>query len=270
VTETKNYAKEYYPAELMAAFIARNLQGFKLTGVGTYSMIPQVAIRLAQATHSPDLWFLNGPAGAMNCKVDKIAEYIGDMRFQVGAEYRFRLESVMDDFNNRTVAADRILFFGGFQIDKHGNVNMAMIGDRKKPKFRGPGTIGLMGMCFQGRIDLFTQAHSPRLFVEKADFISGPGYGDGPGWREKMGCPQGGGPRYVITPICIFDFDEKTLIMRLKSVHPEHTVEEVVSRTGFKPIIPEKVPQTEPPTIEELAFIRKLDPDQILKTITDA
>jgi glutaconate CoA-transferase subunit B len=67
-----------------------------------------------------------------------------------------------------------------------------------------------------------------------------------------------------VTPICVFDFDEETKRARLKSVHPGHTVEEVKSRTGFKPIIPSRVPETEPPTVEQLAFLRAFDPDQIL------
>ncbi|MFH1489310.1 MAG: hypothetical protein ABII06_10420, partial [Pseudomonadota bacterium] len=72
------------------------------------------------------------------------------------------------------------------------------------------------------------------------------------------------GPRYVVTPIAIFDFDEESKLMRLKSVHPGHTVEEVKSRMGFKPIIPDRVPETEPPTVEELELIRSFDPDGIL------
>jgi acyl CoA:acetate/3-ketoacid CoA transferase len=112
--------------------------------------------------------------------------------------------------------------------------------------------------------DIFTHFHTPRLYVEKVDFISGPGYLDGPGAREKAGCPQGGGPRYVITPICIFDFDDETKMMHLKSVHPGTKVEEVMNKTGFTPIVPENVPKTEPPTVEEVAFMRAMDPDGVL------
>ncbi len=57
--------------------------------------------------------------------------------------------------------------------------------------------------------------------------------------------------------------------MRLKSVHPGHTVEEVKSRTGFTPIVPAKVPETEPPTVEELAFIRAFDRDRILPQLIE-
>jgi glutaconate CoA-transferase, subunit B len=156
-------------------------------------------------------------------------------------------------------------FYGGFQIDKYGNLNMAYVGDQKKPKFRGPGTIGTMATAWFNRVYLFTLGHSPRLFVEKVDFISGPGFIDGPGGRERYGCPaRSKGPQFIVTPICIFDFEPETLKARLKSVHPGHTVAEVVERTGFKPIIPSTVPETEPPTVDELAFIRTFDRDKII------
>ena len=269
MTEAKNYATDYCPAEIMAAFMSRSLKGFESTGIGTYSLIPLIAIRLAQSTHSPDLWFRNGPAGTINSKVDKLLAYVGDYRFHVGAEGRFTLEYVMDSFGNPKTSKRHLSYRGGFQIDKYGNVNMTFIGDPKRPKFRGPGTVGLMASALgSGLTDLFTHYHTPRLFVEKVDFISGPGYLDGPGARERAGCPPGGGPRYVITPICIFDFAEETKIMRLKSVHPGHTVEEVLNRTGFTPIIPANIPETEPPTVEEVAFMRAMDPEGLLPRLT--
>jgi glutaconate CoA-transferase, subunit B len=266
MSEKKNYAKDYYPSEIMASFMARNLKGFNSTGVGTLSLVPIAAIRLAQTTHSPNLWCRNGPAASLNGKMDKLAEYIGDYRFHVGAEARFSLEYVMDTFGDPKISPRHLYYRGGFQIDKYGNVNMTFIGtDARKPKFRGPGTVGLMAMGMgRSPTDLFTGTHTPRIYVEKVDFISGPGYGTGPGWRESMDCPPGGGPRYVITPICIFDFDEETKIMRIKSIHPGHTVEEVLQRTGFKPIVPAKIPETEPPTVEEVEFFRALDPDGFL------
>jgi len=68
----------------------------------------------------------------------------------------------------------------------------------------------------------------------------------------------------VVTPVAIFDFEEETKHMRLKSLHPGHTIDEVKSRMGFTPIIPDKVPETEPPTVQELEIIRAFDPDGIL------
>lgn len=268
--DSKNYATDYCPAEIMIAFMSKTLKGFVTAGVGTNSLCPLTAIRLAQATHTPDLWLRNGPAGTFNANVNKLTNYTGDYQFVVGAEGRFRLSFNMDMFGDPKLSKQHLSYRGGFQVDKYGNLNMAFIGDPKKPKYRGPGTVGLMstGLGF-GVHDIFSMHHTKRLFVEKVDFVSGPGFLTGPGAREKAGCPPGGGPRYVITPICIFDFDDTTKVMRIKSIHPGHTIEEVLSKTGFTPIIPEQIPETEPPTLEEIAFIRKLDKDKLLPALTD-
>ena len=115
---------------------------------------------------------------------------------------------------------------------------------------------------------LFTQSHTPRLLVDRVDFVSGPGFIDGPLGRERAGCPPRSlGPQFIVTPICVFDFDEETKRARLKSVHPGHTVSEVKRLTGFEPIIPSKVPETDPPTSDELKFLRDFDPEGILQKL---
>ena len=49
--------------------------------------------------------------------------------------------------------------------------------------------------------------------------------------------------------------------MRLRSVHPGVTVEEIVAATGFDLVVPSDVPDTRTPTPEELELIRDvLDP----------
>lgn len=261
------HANKYCAAEIMASFLSKDFKDGEFGVFGTFSQIPWVACRLAQVTHAPNLWYYCGPSGVTNSVPEKFVWYVADYRMHIGAENVMSLDTVMDMQGNPNFID--FGFYGGFQIDKYGNLNMARIGDGKKPKFRGPGTIGTMATAWLKRVYLFTNTHTPRLFVEKVDFMSGPGFGDGPGWREKMGCPSySKGPRYVVTPIAVFDFEEETKLMRLKSVHPGHTVEEVVSRTGFKPVIPARVPKTEPPTVDELEFIRSCDPDGILPQLT--
>ena len=257
------HAPEYCPAEIMAAFLSRDLEDGELGVFGTFSQIPWVACQLARSTRAPNLWFICGPSAAINSSLPSLMWSVSDNRMHLGAEGRITLDGVMDMQGNPTFID--FGFYGGFQIDRHGNLNMAYVGDQKRPKFRGPGTVGTMATAWLNRVYLFTHGHTPRLFVDKVDFISGPGFIDGPKGREKAGSPaRSEGPRYIVTPICVFDFDEETKQARLKSVHPGHTVEEVKTKTGFKPIIPSKVPETEPPTVEELAFLRAFDPDRIL------
>lgn len=254
---------DYAPAEIMAAFLSRDLKDGEMGVFGTFSQIPWVACQMAKATHAPNMSFVCGPSGAINSKLSRLMWSVSDNRMHIGAESRITLDWVTDMQGNPTLID--FGFYGGFQIDQYGNLNMGYIGDPKKPKFRGPGTVGTMATAWLNRVYLFTQSHTPRLFVDKVDFISGPGFIDGPKGRENAGCPERSeGPRYIVTPICVFDFDEETKRARLKSVHPGHTVEEVKSKTGFKPIIPSKVPETQPPTGDELAFLRDFDPEGIL------
>jgi glutaconate CoA-transferase, subunit B len=261
------HAKDYCAAEIMISFLSRDLKDEELGVVGTYSQIPWAACRLAQKRQAPGLWFVCGPSAAVNSKYNRLVWAVADYRTNIGAEHRITLDTVMDMQGNPYFID--FGFYGGFQIDKFGNLNMAYIGAQKHPKFRGPGTVGTMATAWLRRVYLFAQTHTPRLFVEKVDFISGPGFIDGPEGRKKAGSPEySEGPRYVVTPICVFDFEEETKHMRLKSVHPGHTVDEVKSRTGFKIIVPGKVPETEPPTVEELAFVREQDPDRILPQLT--
>lgn len=257
-------ARKCCTGEVMAAFISRDLKDGEYGVIGAASQIPWVACRLAQATHAPGLWF--GAFGFNNLKVDRLTWDLGRYHKHVGAENRMVFAEFMDMQGNPKFVD--FAFYGGFQIDKYGNLNMAYIGDQKQPKFRGPGTVGLMATALLKRVYIFSASHSPRLFVEKVDFISGPGFIDGPGGREKAGCPpHSKGPRFVITPLAILDFDDGTKLMRLKSVHPGHTVDEVVGKMGFKPIVPAHVPETDPPTAQELAIMRAMDPDGILARI---
>lgn len=257
---------DYTLAELMAAFLSRDLRDGEMGVIGTFSQIPWAACQLAKATHAPNLSFACGPSGAINSKLSHLLWSTSDYRMHVGAEFRCSLEWILDMQGNPTLLD--FGFYGGFQIDRFGNLNMAYIGNQKKPKFRGPGTVGTMAPAWLKRVYLFTHSHNPRLFVEKVDFVSGPGFIDGPEGRQNAGCPeQSEGPRYIVTPICVFDFDEETKHVRLKSVHPGHTVEEVLARTGFKPIIPSHVPETEPPTATELAFLRSFDSTKILSQL---
>jgi len=97
-------------------------------------------------------------------------------------------------------------------------------------------------------------------FRERVDFITSPGFGDGPGWRERVGL-AGGGPTAVVTTLGVFRFDPFTCLMYLASYHPGQSVESVRAATGFDlPLAPD-VAATATPSAEELATVRACDPD---------
>jgi glutaconate CoA-transferase subunit B len=103
---------------------------------------------------------------------------------------------------------------------------------------------------------VYVRNHDTRTFVERADFRSSFGYGDGPADRASLGF-TGGGPALVVSPISVLHFDDERRL-RLASVHPGHSVEEVQERTGFDlGVGNETVPTTEPPSELELVTLRE-------------
>jgi glutaconate CoA-transferase subunit B len=154
--------------------------------------------------------------------------------------------------------SNHVFFIGGIQVDRFGNTNLIGIGpDYRHLKFRGPGSVGTPTLSTHvGRYYIVLNGHSPRLLVERCDYISAYGWGSGGAdARRKLGLP-GGGPKYVVTPLCVMDFEEETRRMRLHSLHPGVTAATVRESTGFELVIPPSVPTTEPPTAEELSALR--------------
>ena len=98
--------------------------------------------------------------------------------------------------------------------------------------------------------------------VKKLDYLTSPGFLNGPGAREKVGL-IGGGPSLVVTNLCQMDFDPENKRIRLATVHPGVTVKQVVENSGFDLIIPKNVPTTNLPTCEELELLHAIDPTGI-------
>ena len=260
-TATVGYA---WP-ELAAVVLSRELKDGEVGSPGgARSEIPLAAARLAQLMHAPNLAIITSAVGYVINTVDKpwspMFHSTTDYRnIHAGAEAVLHFMSI---FRTR-----RDWFFaGGLQIDPYGNINMTAIGDLKAPKLRGPGAAGLAyAASMATRYFIYLQEHTTRSFVEKLDYVTAMGYGDGPAARARLGL-RGGGPSLVISPLAVLDFDEATRRMRLKSVHPGHTVDEVVANTGMRLIVPATVPPTAAPTADELSTLRqRVDRDGVLR-----
>ncbi len=156
-------------------------------------------------------------------------------------------------------------FGSAAQVDKYGNCNIVCIGNYRRPKIRLIGPINQPAHFALFKREYIILDHQKRNFVDRVDFISGVGYLDGPGSREKLGLP-GHGPRLIFTDKAIFDFDPETMLVRLKSVHPGISVDEVVANTGYThDFVPSHVPETPLPTDEEIRIIREvIDPNATL------
>ena len=153
-------------------------------------------------------------------------------------------------------------FLGGAQIDMYGNLNSTQIGpDYLHPEVRLPGSGGandLGSFCWRTMV---ITPHDRRRFVPRVDFVTTPGYLDGPGAREAAGLPAGTGPYKVITSLAVLGFDDATKRMRVESVHEGVTIEEVRSNTGFELLVAESLGVTPPPSDEQLTVLREeVDP----------
>jgi glutaconate CoA-transferase, subunit B len=143
-----------------------------------------------------------------------------------------------------------VFFLSGGQIDGEGNINLVSVGDYDHPKARFPGSFGSAYLYYVvPKVILFRVEHSRRTLVPTVDFISAPG-----GSAENVFRP--GGPIALVTSRCLFDFDRSCRRFRLKSVHPGHSVAEVVEHTGFDFDRPEDVPVTPAPSAETLRLMR--------------
>jgi acyl CoA:acetate/3-ketoacid CoA transferase beta subunit len=151
-------------------------------------------------------------------------------------------------------------FLGAAQIDQYGNLNTTVIGEWEKPAARLPGSGGandIGSLCWHTVI-IMRQGRD--RFVPKLDFLTTPGYLDGPGARERCGLPAGSGPRRVITQLGVYGFDETTRRMKLHSVHPGVALDDIREASGFEVLEPEDVPQTLEPTLDQLEILRTADP----------
>jgi glutaconate CoA-transferase subunit B len=150
-----------------------------------------------------------------------------------------------------------VFFLSGGQIDGSGNINLVGVGDYAHPKVRFPGSFGSSYMYYVvPKVILFRLEHTRRTLVEKVDFISAPGSSPGNAYRP-------GGPIALITNRCLFAFDRARQRFRLASVHPGHTVAEVVEHTAFDFDRPADVPVTAAPSPETLHLLRTIVAPQL-------
>lgn len=247
----------YSPLELMTVVLARELVDGDVLLVGVGMPMVEAAQRLAHLMHGPNMDLIFTPVRLNLADRAQIPmpSYIGDRRPMLGAESYWdkghRFENVKH--------WDRYVFFiGGIQVDRFGNTNLIGIGpDYKNLRFRGPGSIGTTTITTHvGRYYIVLNSHTPRTLVERCDYISTVGWGDGGAdARRRLGLP-GGGPVLCITPMCVMDFEAESKHMRLTSVHPGISEADVRAQTGFQ--FPNGSPPktTEPPTDEELRILR--------------
>jgi acyl CoA:acetate/3-ketoacid CoA transferase beta subunit len=248
----------YTPTELLAYVAARLLEDRRSVFVGTG--LPMISAMLAQRTHAPGLLIIF-EAGGIGPQIPVLPISVGDSRtfyHAVGASSMHDVMSLSQagylDFG----------FLGAAQIDRYGNINTTVIGPHDHPQARLPGSGGAndVGSFCQRTIIMMRQ--DSRKFVEKVDFITTPGYLTGAGARERAGLPANSGPYRVITDLAVYGFDAQTKEMRLVSVHPGVTVEQIQANSGFNIPIPDEVPLSPAPTADDRRILGEIDPMRLV------
>jgi glutaconate CoA-transferase subunit B len=256
--------------ELITAYLSRQIRDDDLcfVGVGTNGRaftlavgMPLAATRLAQMRHAPGAAVYWG--NLLEPDLSVLPEH-----FTQDAFTRWQAAACPPDTGVKCDMLARrrfdVSFNSAAQLDRYGNMNITAIGDYRKPKVRLVGCLAQPEHFAFVRRPILLMDLDARSFVEKVDFITSAGHLSGGNSRREAGLGEGG-PSLVVTDKAVFDFAEDRREMRLKSLHPGVTTDEVLAGMSFVPLIPETVPETEPPTAEELAHIRTdIDPNRIL------
>jgi glutaconate CoA-transferase subunit B len=250
-------AGSYTSSELLAVMSARLLRDGQVVfaGVG----IPLLAATLAQRLHAPGLTILfeGGTIGAF-VEPGKLPPSTNEQRCTRRANMVLSSTDVLLLLQRGYVD---IGFMGGAQIDQFGNLNSSFIGDPQHPTSRLPGTGGGNDIASLTQM-IVAMKHEKRRFVKAVDFVTSPGFLTGDDSRCDAGLIAGGMYR-VVTDLGLLGFDEGLKRMKLLALHPGVTADQVQQNTGFELLIAADLPVTDPPTEDELAVLRHLDPDRV-------
>jgi len=247
----------YTASELLAVMSARLLRNGQVVfaGVG----IPLLAATLAQRLQAPGLTILfeGGVIGAF-IEPGKLPPSTNEQRCTRRANMVLGSTEVLLLLQRGYVD---IGFIGGAQIDQYGNLNSSFIGDPQHPATRLPGTGGGNDIASLTQM-IVAMKHEKRRFVDRVDFVTSPGFLTGGDSRREAGLVVGGMYR-VVTDLGILGFEERSKRMRLEALHPGVMADEVQANTGFELLAAADLRVTDPPTENELAVLRDLDPDQL-------
>ena len=243
---------DYKPNEMMTIAAARALRNEDVCFVGIG--MPSAASNLARLTHAPDLTLIY-ESGTIATKPDVLPLSIGDGELcetalttvAVPEMFRYWLQG-----GRMTVG-----FLGGAQIDRFANLNTTVIGGYDKPKVRLPGGGGAPEIASACGEIFIIMNQSKRSFVDKLEFITSMGHGEGGDHRARLGLKTKG-PTRLITDLCIFEPDPQTKEMTVTSIHLGVKREQVAENTGWPVRYAASVAETKPPTEQELQVLRDL------------
>jgi acyl CoA:acetate/3-ketoacid CoA transferase beta subunit len=236
-------------AEVCVVAVAECFRGDGEILANPIGTVPMIGGRLARATFEPDLCMTDGEAALI--ANDRAVVAPGERVVEYWNPYRSMFDWVW--------SGRRHIVMGASQVDRYGNQNLAAIGDYARPRVQLLGYRGAPGNTINDPTSYWVSAHSPKVFVPAVDTVTGIG------WDRAAALGRGGrfvDVRRVVTNLAVLDFETPDRRMRLRSIHPGVTVEEVVAATGFELVVPRDVGESRLPTPDELRLIREvIDPD---------
>lgn len=236
-------------AEVCAVACAEAYRGSGEVIASAFGTIPAIGVRLARHTFEPDLVVSDGEAAAVR----------GTWAVGGGAEGDVEAWLPFNQIFDLVWNGKRHIMMIPTQLDMYGNCNISAIGDHERPTTQLVGVRGAPGNTIYHPTSYWVPKHSTRAFVAEVDMVSGVGYDN----ARKAGpaASRYHELRRVVTDLAVLDFTPDTGRLRLVSVHPGVSVDDVVAATGFDLVIPDDVPPTRIPTADELELIRSvIDP----------
>ncbi|MGP1397312.1 MAG: CoA-transferase subunit beta [Inquilinaceae bacterium] len=242
----------YTPTEMMTVAAARALTNDDVCFVGIGA--PSAACNLARLTRCPDITLIY-ESGTIGTKPHVLPLSIGDGEL---CETAINTVPVVEMFRY-WLQGGRITkgFLGAAQIDRFANINTTVVGDYHAPKVRLPGGGGAPEIATSCGEILITMKQSKRGFVDKIDFVTSLGHGEGGDHRARLGVTTKG-PTRIMTDLCVLEPDPVTKEFRVTSIHPGVTRDQLRDATGWDLKFADTVTETPPPTDEELQVLRDL------------
>jgi glutaconate CoA-transferase, subunit B len=248
---------EFTTDELMIVNAARRLgdlaaSGHRVCFVGIG--LPSTAANLARRLYDPAP-VLVYESGCIGAKPTRLPLSIGDGELGETADAVVSVPEIFAYW----LQAGRIDvgFLGGAQLDRFANINSTVIGNYEQPVTRLPGAGGAPEIAASAGAVMVIMRQSRRAFVDRCDFRSSIGFGDGPGHRERLGL-RGAGPRWIITDLGVLEPDPATCELWMTALHPRVTREQAVAATGWPLQFRDPIGTTTPPGPDELAALREL------------
>src|SRR5713226_6951517 len=250
IPRAENRGKSAYTlGELMVATAAREIRDGEVVFVGM--RLPLIAFVVAKKTHAPGAVGLFENGVVRSTPAAELIYTMADPPNIRGATQCLDMLGVMSLLQSGRV---HLGFLGAAEVDRFGNLNSTEV-HAPKGRTRLPGSGGACDIASLAQRFVVLLEHSRERLPERVSYLTSPGNGDGPGWRQRMGLP-GGGPAAVITTKAVLRFGEDGEAY-LASVHAGVEVEDVLANTGWKLRVADHMVQTPDASAEELKAIRE-------------